>query len=173
MLEKIIIAQVEAHPSAMPADLIKLCFQAAWGAEHLLLDRERAQSYFLREYEATEATNEPLLEEISAVYSRMNIGAVKRLSIEPDRAFEAFFLTASEKSASGDIFDGLLASVGALAEGGELPFSKKDWDLTLKEYCAAGGGPVHHSEEYRQAEHPAYRVIAKKYAKLLKENDDE
>ena len=104
MLEDIIRAQVTAHPSIRPTDLIKLCFQAAFGAEHLLLDRERAQSYFLCEYEATEITNEPLLEEISARYARMNIGAVKRLSIEPDRAFEVFFLTASEKSADGKRF---------------------------------------------------------------------
>ena len=173
MLEDIIRAQVTAHPSVRPTDLIKLCFQAAFGAEHLLLDRERARSYFLCEYEATGITNEPLLEEISEVYSRMNIGAVKRLSIEPDRAFEAFFLTASEKSADGNVFEELLASVGGFAESGELPFSKEEWDLTLKEYRAAGGGPVHHSEEYRRAEHPAYRVIAKKYVKLLKENDDE
>ena len=173
MLENIIITQATAHPSAKPADLIKLCFQAAYGAEHLLLDRERARSYFLREYEATDNTNEPLLEDISDKYSRMNIGAVKRLSIDPDKAFEVFFLTASEKSTDGDMFEKLLGSVGELAENGELPFSKKEWELTLKEYRAAGGGPVHHSEEYRQAEHPSYRVISKKYTKLLKENDDE
>ena len=34
------------HPSTQPRDVIKQCYQAARGAEHLLMDTARARAYF-------------------------------------------------------------------------------------------------------------------------------
>jgi hypothetical protein len=172
MLKNIILSQVAAHPSARPQDMIKLCFQAAFGAEHLLIDRDRAYNYFMTEYNATKSTDEPLFEEISDDYARMNIGAIKREGIDPDRAFSMFYMTATEKSEKGEAFEELILSIGKLARDGKLHFSYEEWESTLQEYREKGGGPVHHSDAYRQSEHPSYRVIAKKYIELLKENDN-
>ena len=172
--EDTVKAQAAAHTSAQPVDLIKLCYQAAFGAEHLLADKERARAYFDREYEATSPTDELLFEEISENYCRANIGAAKAKGVAPEKLFEAFYLTACEKSESGKSFNSLLNAVGELAKSGALPFSATVWESALSEYFSLGGGPVHHSEEYRQAEHPAYRVIAKKHInELTKEKDND
>ena len=173
MLKNIIKAQLAAHPSSHPQDLIKLCFQAAFGAEHLLIDRDRAHGYFMNEYNLIEPTSEPLFEEISKDYARMNLGAVKRMGIDPEQAFELFYMTASEKSECGEDFEKHLLSVGELAGKNLLPFSFDEWNKTLEEYRTLGGGPVHHSSAYRDAEHPAYRVVAKKYIESIKENNNE
>ena len=158
----------------MPVDIIKLCYQAAFGAEHLLADRDRAKQYFYREYELTPPNDEPLFEEISENYCRASIGAAKAKGISPEKLFEVFFKTASEKSELFDSFESRLETVGALTKSGLLPFTSDEWESTLSEYRALGGGPVHHSEEYRQAERPAYRVIAKKYInELTKEQDND
>ena len=37
-----LIAQFAAHPSAAPQDAVKQCYQAAFGAEHLLTDTSLA-----------------------------------------------------------------------------------------------------------------------------------
>lgn len=172
--EDILKSHAKSHPSIRPVDMIKLCYQAAFGAEHLLIDRDRAKQYFDWEYEATSPSDEPLFEEISEDYCRANIGASKAQKIPAEDLFEAFFRTASEKSGLSDSFEARLDTVGALSKNGSLPFSYEEWKNALSEYKALGGGPVHHSEEYRQAAHPAYRVIAKKYINaLIKEKDND
>ena len=171
----ILITQARSHPSFRPADAVKLCYQATFGAEHLLTDKERARNYFFSEYESVDASDVPLLECISEDYCRANLSAVKSLGISPETVFEAFFLTANEKS--GNAEEELLERLGVVSELSKseyLPFSYDEFEAFLSEYKAIGGGPVHHSEEYRKAEHPAYRVIAKKYTySFLKETNNE
>ncbi len=172
---KILLAHAELHPSLRPVDVIKLCYQATFGAEHLLTDRERARRRFFSEYDSVPASNRSLFEDISEDYCRVDLSAVKFLGIFPEAVFNAFFLTANEKSGNtdGDLWE-LLSLAAELSENGLLPFTKADFEKILTEYKDHGGGPVHHSDEYRAAEHPAYRVVAKKYAEgLSKEKNNE
>ena len=41
--------QLALHPSMQPQDVVKLCYQAAHGAEHLLSDIKAAEKYFYQE----------------------------------------------------------------------------------------------------------------------------
>ena len=45
-LTKYLKEQVKLHPSMEPIDAIKLCYQAAYGGEHLLRNIETAKFYF-------------------------------------------------------------------------------------------------------------------------------
>ena len=171
----ILIKHSKDHPSLQPADVIKLCYQATFGAEHLLTDIDRVKKYFFAEYASVSAEDKPLFDEISEEYCRVDLSAVKFLGISPEAVFDAFFLTANEKSGNtdGDLWK-LLSAATELSEKGFLPFGKSDFEKALSDYKALGGGPVHHSDEYRAAEHPAYRVVAKKYAdRLLKEKSND
>ncbi len=56
--------QIDGHPSMEAQDLMKLCFQAAFGAEHLVTDPEAAEGYLREEFENISATEEALCEEI-------------------------------------------------------------------------------------------------------------
>ena len=42
--------QVCLHPTMQPQDVVKMCYQAAFGAEHLLADKEAAFTWLKREY---------------------------------------------------------------------------------------------------------------------------
>jgi hypothetical protein len=53
----------------------------------------------------------------------------------------------------------MLSELLALAEAGELPFSKKALAETLSRWEAAGKPLFRHSETYRAAYAPAYRVV--------------
>lgn len=151
-----------------PRDAAKLCWQAAFGAEHLLASRESAQAYFDGEYAAAAADGGPLFERISPAYCRCNIGEWKRRALPPEWLFEMFFLTASGGGAAtaADV-TALLDAVGALAAAGRLPFGAEAWAAYRAGYEATGRGPVHHSAAYRAAERPAYRVTAARYEALL------
>ena len=70
--------QLRLHPAIQPQDVIKLCYQAARGAEHLLADTTRARAYFDQEYAATPAdAARPLFEPISENVARVNLAAWK------------------------------------------------------------------------------------------------
>ena len=45
---------IKKHPSLMPQDVVKLCYQAAFGAEHLLSDLSAAKRYFDLEFDGVE-----------------------------------------------------------------------------------------------------------------------
>ena len=38
--------QIELHPSMQMQDLVKMCYQAVFGMEHMLSDIEKAREYF-------------------------------------------------------------------------------------------------------------------------------
>ena len=59
-----LIAQFAAHPSTAPQDAVKQCYQAAFGAEHLLTDTSLAAAYLEREFNDTRRRT-PLCEKIA------------------------------------------------------------------------------------------------------------
>ena len=156
--------QLLLHPSMQPQDVAKFCYQAVFGAEHLLSEPERAKKWLFDEFEATPATEEPLYENISEQYCRVNLGAWKAKRLKIDDLFHIFFQTASTKSAANaQDFEILLNAVQSLIKTNLLPFSSNEWLEFLAQYNRQ---PLHHSAQYRIAERPAYRVILRELVDL-------
>lgn len=152
--------QLALHPSIQPRDVAKLCYQAACGAEHLLTDTEGVRRYFYEEYAAVPADGGlPLYEQISRGICRVNLGAWKAAGREPNRLLEMFL-----DSAHGD--GGTVADYLDAAEA-VIPFDREEWDRFRRAYAAEGFPPVRHTEAYRAAERPAYRVVDAKYIPML------
>lgn len=167
-LKDILLYHVAHHPSITPQDILKLCYQATFGAEHLLTDETRARSFFQQEWEAVSASDTALTEPLSSRYVRVHLGAWKHAGLPKEWLFRMFFMTASIPS--GSVQADLLArlnTVDSLAKQGQFPFSYSCWKTACDQYLQCGGGAVHHSDAYRNAEHPAYRVVEKKYADLI------
>ena len=72
-----LIAQFAAHPSTAPQDAVKQCYQAAFGAEHLLTDTSLAAAYLEREFNDTPAADVPLCEKIAPDVGRINLASWK------------------------------------------------------------------------------------------------
>ena len=146
-------------------DAVKLCFQAAFGAEHMLSDKDAAMSYLQEEYSQTPGRDIPIFEPISDEYARCNIAAWKYNGLPIEWLWEMFSQTAEAKREhSESLFMEFLDCVGACAEDGILPFDSPAWLAFRQRYLSSGIEPVHHSQEYRDKEHPAYRVVETKYA---------
>lgn len=158
--------QLQSHPSIRPQDLFKLCYQAARGAEHLLADPAAAQQYLLREWEVTPADPDyPLYEWLSPQVVRVNLAGWKACGLLPQWLFGMF--AASARPLSGDDrLEEYLRQAGQLAvQTGH--FTAPQWQTALEEYRAAGMPAVHHSEAYRAAEKPAYRIVSSRYLRVL------
>ena len=160
--------QVKLHPSILPQDAIKHCFQAAFGAEHLLADVAAARDYFDTEMEAVESGENPLFERLSPDFCRVNFAVWKNKALPAEWLFEMFRMTAAEKEEDGEeTFAACMRAVGELTEENLAPFAHEAWREALENYERGGIRPVHHSEAYRKNERPSYRVVAARFVSLL------
>ncbi len=153
-------SQFHLHPSMTPQDIAKLCYQAARGAEHLLSDLDRARGYLERELEATVADGDiPLVEPISDDVARVNMAAWKARGLSSELLFDLFAATASVRREGEDLLPVYLAQAGAWLADVRGPVDPAEWREFLLWYEAQGCPALHHSEAYRAAEKPAYRIV--------------
>ena len=157
--------QLSLHRSMRPRDMIKLCYQAAFGAEHLLGDLAAAEAYFEREF-ATAEEIQPLYERISPDCCRVNLSAWKARGLPPAWLFRLFAESAAGMTGSQETFERLLRDADALCATGRTPFSPGDWAAALEAH-RRDGGAVRHSEAYRAAERPAYRLVNTAFIRLF------
>jgi uridine kinase len=166
--------QVALHPSITPQDALKMCFQAAFGAEHLLTDLGKVEGYFVREYESCQPTDEPLYEMIAPEVCRVNLAAWKKLNLPPAWLFRLFVEAAASvclPDSNARFFEYVNEWSEFVRKNGQaLAFSFAEFEAAVAEYLTACGGKlqaVHHSPQYREAEKPAYRVISGVYVRLV------
>ncbi|MDD3261447.1 MAG: hypothetical protein PHU79_05985 [Oscillospiraceae bacterium] len=166
--ETCLLQQAALHPALQPQDTVKLCYQAAFGGEHLLKDLPAAETYFRQEFSVVPKSKEVLFEPLSADVCRINLAAWKAHALPPEWLFQIFRCSSVSHPKAETLFEQNLSAAKALAAAGNLPFSPADFEQYLKQYRAAGPcRPIHHSEIYRQAEHPAYRVAGRPFVRLF------
>lgn len=165
--ENYLIEQINRHPSFGPQDVVKMCYQAAFGAEHLLSDIEAAKKYFDEEYAATKPMEMPIYEPISENVCRVNMAAWKYKGLPKAWLFKIF--TGSMKLYDGNkaLFLQYLEETETALQKAGVSFETEAWHTYLNEYKNAGMTAVHHSYRYRENENPAYRIAHRCYMRLL------
>lgn len=151
--------QFKMHPSMQYQDVVKLCYQSAFGAEHILSDLNRAKAYLYGEFESVFITDEPLFEQISPEIVRVNLGAWKREGRELDPLFEAFKNSAFINENSTEIFLLYLDMAKKVMVELSPNFNQEQWLDFIEEYKTNGIKPIHHSNAYRENEKPSYRIV--------------
>ena len=152
--------QAALHPAMQPQDAVKLCFQAAFGAEHLLGNAEEAFRWLKAEWDAVLPSGIQLWEPISEHLARVNLAAWKQAGHALEDLFRLFLgcANAVPSPEANAFFQDCLNAVDEASRAGSLPFSSDDWQAYWADYLAAGGGAVHHSPVYHQMEQPHYRL---------------
>ena len=151
-----------------PQDAVKLAFQAAFGAEHLLKDVDKARAYFDEEYSKS-SESAPLVEEIAHEVVRINISAWKEANLPADLLFDLFVFSSTTKNENANqMFLTYLYEFEQLSKKGALLFSYSDWtDFMVGYNTSIKPQPVRHSDEYREKKKPAYRVVSGFYVRLI------
>lgn len=154
---ELLLLHAARYPKSEPTDLLKLVYQAAYGPGHLISDPTCAAAYIAKET-LTAPTAPYLTEPIGGGYARLYLGAARERGISPE-AIALRFVAAARRAPDPALFERMLSELLALAEAGDLPFSKKALAETLSRWEAAGKPLFRHSETYRAAYAPAYRVV--------------
>ncbi|MEA3440004.1 MAG: hypothetical protein U9R58_06950, partial [Chloroflexota bacterium] len=147
-------------------DIYKLVHQAALGSEHALTDIDAAREALNHELsEIVQAHDEPLIDEISADghIVRVHLRSYSMMGGDPVELLDAFVRTAEEYKGSVDRLRQYWAIVERMAESGDIPYPLEALRMLFAEMEAKGFPAIHHSQKYKQAYKPSYRVVAREF----------
>lgn len=162
--EEALREQLKNHPSIESRDVIKMCYQATFGAEHLLLDLDKAKAFFDEEFESTPSKDQQLTEALNEEIVRVNFGAWKKAGLSKEVLFAAFVKSTQGVGGTNEALMNCLGRAEVVLE--EAEFDMATWTGVKDAYIESGMNPVHHSQRYRDTEHPAYRVVKREYLKI-------
>ena len=159
-LRAILITHAKRYPLMQPRDAVKLIYQNEFGGGHLIRDEEACLNYLRREYADLEKDpTAPMYEDIGNGIVRVNLAAVREEDLE--QLGQDFIASAAKHKGTLDSFLNKLEVLQTLTTEGVFAFDLDALNTYLSEYKAAGYLAVSHSEQYRQAYKPSYRVILK------------
>jgi hypothetical protein len=168
---------LEARPASELSDIYKLLYQGAFGTGHMISSRAAAGDYLRREMETMgDAPRDPLLEPCSADgrMVRVNLRPFARAPLDTGRLLDAIMETVERVAPDTASFLAAWTAVGAAIRRGTLPFDAGAYDAFSVAVRGEGYPAVHHSDAYREAYHPAYRVVlrdafTRRFPDLMKE----
>lgn len=166
MLEDMLMTHFSLYPHMQPQDAVKLIYQQEFGPEHLIRDGAKAFSMLKNEMEGLgkPLPGESLYEPIGNGLCRLNLRPCLEKGIPPEDICALFIASAQAVTGDKKRFLAGIRALQRLAEEEETPFEPVALDLFLARY-PKNLPPVHHSDEYRQAYAPAYRVVQQKRLK--------
>lgn len=159
-MKSILLAHARNYPLMEPADAVKLLYQSEFGGGHLIQDKTACLDYLFREYDTVcQRQDAPLFEDIGNNMVRVNLDALDAHGIRIPELGDAFIRSAALCTGTMVSFREKLHLLTELTETGQMPFSPDALKNYLREYETIGFPPVSHSDTYRRAYHPAYRVV--------------
>lgn len=163
-LKDILISHSRRYPLMEPTDAVKLIYQNEFGGGHLIRDEESCLAYLRREYDSvTQDPDTPLTEAIGNGLLRVNLKALDAHSYTPDDLGRDFIQASSVHAGSPDSFLRKLEVLRQITKEGFFRFSSEELEDYLRSYAEAGYPMVSHSDTYRRAYGPAYRIVPEKY----------
>ena len=161
-LENILRQHAARYPHMQPRDAVKLIYQNEFGGGHLIRDEEACLNYLRREYDGVEKNRDlPIGEDIGNGILRVNLAALRPEELE--RLGTVFIRSAAEHTGNRERFLEKLDVLRALTGEGAFAFGTQELESYLADYGRAGYPPVSHSDLYREAYAPAYRIVLRKY----------
>lgn len=157
-LERILREHGARYPVMEPTDAVKLIYQNEFGGGHLITDEAAFLNRLRMEYESIEKDEiSPRYEPIGNGLVRVNLAALREEELE--NLGKTFIRSAAEQKGDQGRFLRKLDLLRSLAKEGVFNFGTKELELYLEEYKNAGYPMVSHSETYRKAYKPAYRIV--------------
>ena len=160
----------EAYPKAQPQDWLKRLYQSFFGGGHMIADAQGSLNFLQEELAGLTGAQcvRPYVEPFCGDFCCVNLSVCKEASPELlNRLFVASSKEAPQDAA--ERFEAQLHELLALcAAHGELfSFSKDELETEIKAFYAADMPLLRHSEVYRAAYAPAYRVLRREFAEHL------
>lgn len=151
---------LESHPKAEIRDAVKFLYQATFGGGHMIPDPNVSYAYLCKEATSLPKNRIAAEAENMGKYVRLDLSVLDRIS---PKTLNAMFV-ASAKDVPQDKTQ-FIELLNTFNEQGF--FDSKKTAAYLRNYSASGYPAVHHSDAYRDAYQPAYRIVRHSYVQFL------
>lgn len=156
-IHKLIQTHLTKYPLMEAVDMAKLLYQNELGPGHMILNETESLQRLTAEWEKLpHSLSGPFAESIGNRLTRIYLNTLKRKELPLLNAM--FCQTANHVQGNKER---LIQNLDSLSS--YFPDAKK----FLSEYKEKGYPPISHSTAYRQAYHPAYRVVMQSHATFL------
>lgn len=156
----LLYTHLDTHPKAEIRDAVKFLYQACFGGGHMIPDPNVSYAYLCREAATLSKDRTAAVWEDMGEYVRADLSVLEKIT---PKMLNAMFV-ASAQNAPQDKSQ----FIRLLEQFVESDYFEKDQKITyLRHYSASGYPAVHHSDAYRAAYTPAYRIIRKEYIRFL------
>jgi len=170
-VQKLCEAQIAQYPATQAVDLLKLLFQGEFGPGHLIEDSTKSRRFLAEEYEGIKGRHSGLdpespkayLEPIGFGFNRLHLSAIDALGISQNTFHRIFELSALSQHGTNEGFAQKVAALKELCRENTLPFDEDEIDRSHAESPAL----FRHSEAFRSAHSPAYRVVKEEFCRHI------
>ncbi len=164
-IKQAVAKQLELYPESTLQDIYKSFFQDEFGPGHLIEDAGRARKYFDFELQEMKSQGRHEAEPCGSGrnFMRVPMDLVKDSLIPAGDFFQAFMESSQyfklPELASWEIkWKGIMAQISKMDL--QIPDLERDRDLILQ-LIADGNYVMHHSDRYRNAYDPHYRIMSR------------
>ena len=164
--KKLLLCHFEAYPRLQIRDIFKFIYQSSFGCEHMISDVSRASEMIRSEYDGISAERADMTTPLDGDFSRVDLSLLD-YGIKAETFGKLFYMSSKCKTVGLPKLQQMLEAADELILCGKLPFSHSEFTSAVNEWAAQGYPAVHHSDAFREAYKPAYRVLSKKYVPYL------
>ena len=162
-LEQVLLRHAKKYPLMEPTDAVKLIYQNVFGGGHLIKDPAACRCALQHEYEALQQDpRAPLLETIGNGMVRVMLNALDASGYSIRQLGYDFVRSSQEHQGSLQGFLLKLDILRKVTATGVFSFTSEELETYLEAYKQAGYPMVSHSQQYRDAYKPAYRILQQK-----------
>lgn len=169
-LERYLRIHAKRYPLMEPQDAVKLIYQNEFGGGHLIKNEAESLRRIRHELEqaaALPAADLPLYEELGNQQARLSLVSAQR-QLAPETINQIFIASSKRRFGNLDSFLEKLQQLLSLTAAQVFPcFDSAKLQHYINDYRAQGFPPAHHSQAYRDAYAPAYRVVDSIYCRIL------
>ena len=162
-LEQVLLRHAKKYPLMEPTDAVKLIYQNVFGGGHLIKDPAACRCALQHEYEALQQDpRAPLLETIGNGMVRVMLNALDASGYSIRQLGYDFVRSSREHQGNPADFLRNLDILRKVTVTGVFAFTPEELEAYLEAYKQAGYPMVSHSQQYRDAYRPAYRILQQK-----------
>ena len=161
--------QYDLYPKMQIQDMVKLIYQNEFAGGHLIenekdsLQKLQEECRYLERYSPNGRIPDDAFEEIGNGLCRFHLTALRCNNIKHTTVNRFFLSTANSICGSIQSFEEKLDVLRRCCKDRELPYPLEELEAFLYAYKHQGYLPVSHSEVYRTAYAPAYRIVKSEY----------
>lgn len=164
--EKLLKEHFAAYPRLEVRDVCKFLFHGACGCEHMVSNEGAALAYLEREYASVPGDAAPCIEPLDGEYSRVHLSWLNG-GLAPATLARMFCLSAKEEGKGRELLEEKVQVAKRMIAEGSLQLDGAEFDKIIAAWRDAGYPALHHSDAFREAYHPAYRVVSNRFANYL------